>query len=386
MKSIFSNKFTLMATFFLVPLVCILWFAQPACISKTVNQTNVTKIQTSKGKNIFPLGFYHVSHRLTSQQRLAALRDIAAAGFNVIHAGCSNLDDYSNFLDEAERLGVYVITEFNDIDYHLVVKKFANKAAVLGWNIADDAGDHKTKAQILDMHRQIKAIDPRHYTYISVSNWSKKWAEFADAGDLIGGQSYPIGYPFKNKPKGLPNTLIEVNRVFNIGQKEAKKHNRPVIANIQVFKWDNQRLPTSKEVYNMTYQSLLTGVKGILFFAYDDGGKNQIYDNNDLWDRLKSLAPEINKLSPVLIDGTLTKLNTKDEQLLAGQWKYRNSLYIIVVNTSPTKTIATSMTIPVKKGSIKTLFPGRPSGMSLRNGTLRGSVKPEDVHIYQISQ
>lgn len=386
MKSIFRNNFTLMTTFFLISLICIIWFAQPACISKTVNQANVIKIQTTQGKSIFPLGLYHVSHRLSSQQRLEALKDIAAAGFNVIHAGCSNLDDYNNFLDEAERLGVYAITEFNEVDYHLVVKKFANKAAVLGWNIADDAGDHKTKAQILDMHRQIKAIDPRHYTYISVSNWSNKWAEFADAGDLIGGQSYPIGYPFKNKLKGLPNTLIEVNHVFNIGQKEANKHNRPVIANLQAFKWDNQRLPTSKEVYNMTYQSLLSGVKGILFFAYDDGGKNQIYANDKLWDRLKSLAPEIKKLSPVLIDGTLTKLDTKNEQLLAGQWKYRNSLYIIVVNTSPTKTIATSMTIPIKKGLIKPVFPGHPSGMNLRNGNLYGSVKPEDVHIYQISK
>lgn len=386
MKSRFSNKVTLMTTLFLIPLVFILWFTQPAYISKTVARSNVIQIQTTTGKNIFPLGLYHVSHRLTSQQRMEALRDIAAAGFNVIHAGCSNLDDYNKFLDEAERLGVYAITEFNDVDYHVVVKKFANKAAVLGWNIADDAGDHKTKAQILDMHRQIKAIDPRHYTYVSVSNWSKKWAEFADAGDLIGGQSYPIGYPFKNGPKGLPNTLIEVNHVFNIAQKEAAKHNRPVIANLQVFKWDNKRLPTSKEVYNMTYQSLLTGVKGILFFAYDDGGKNQIHANDKLWERLKSLAPEINKLSPVLREGTLTKLNTKNEQLLAGEWKYRNSLYVIVVNTSPTQTIATSMTIPIKKGSVKTLFPGRPSGMTLRNGNLSGSVKPEDVHIYQISK
>jgi hypothetical protein len=386
MTNIYYNKFTLRTTFFLIPLLFILCFAQPACISKTVNQVNVAKIQTTKGEKIFPLGFYHVSHRRTSQQRLEALQDIAAAGFNIIHAGCGNLDDYNDFLDEAERLGVYVITEFNDIDYHLVVKKFANKAAVIGWNIADDAGDHKTKAQILDMQKQVKALDPRHYTYVSVSNWSKKWAEFADAGDLIGGQSYPIGYPFKNKPKGLPNTLIEVNHVFNIGQKEATKHGRPVIANIQVFKWDNKQLPTSKEVYNMTYQSLLAGVKGILFFAYDDGGENQIHANGKLWDLLKSVAPELNKLSPVLIDGTLTKLNTKNEQLLAGQWKYQNSLYVIVANTSQTKTIATSMTIPLKQGLVKTLFPGRPSGMSLRNGTLRGSVKPEDVHIYQISQ
>jgi hypothetical protein len=386
MKRTFWKFFAATPPLILISLAMVLCWTQPICVSKIVKSSRVIKIHTSTGQYFFPFGFYHVSNRLKPQQRMDALRDIAAAGFNVIHAGCSNLDDYSNFLDEADRLGVYVITEFDRTNYDQVIKKFSQKPAVLAWNIADDAGDHQSKAQILDLHRKIKAIDPLHYTYTSISGWSKQWAKFSDTADLIGGQSYPIGYTLGNQPQGLPNNLSEVNHTFNRARAEASKHNRPFIANVQAFRWEKQRSPTANEVYNMTYQSLLAGVKGILLFAYDDGGENQIRNNPLLWDRLKSLVPEINQLKPILIEGTLTKLNPKNAQLLAGQWKYKNSFYVIVINTSSTKTISASVPTSIPKGSIKTLFPGHPSGMILRNGQLSGEIKPEDVHIYQISQ
>lgn len=383
MKNIFLRKIFLPASFFLMLLTISLCYSQSVYVSRQVYPVKSRSIQVARKKLFFPLGFYHVSHRLNSQQRMKALYDIAAAGFNVIHAGCSNLDDYNNFLDEAERLGVYVITEFNDIDYRLVVQKFKNKPAVMGWNIADDAGDHKTRAEILDMHKQIKAIAPHQYTYISISGWSRKWAEFADVGDLIGGQSYPVGNTLSNQPKGLPNKLIQVHHAFSSGRTEADKYNRPFIANLQTFKWKNQRSPTPKEVYNMTYQSILAGVKGILFFTYDDS-ENFIRNDDKLWRQLKSISSEIAKLNPVLINGAFTKLITEDKELLAGQWKYQNSYYVIVINTSQTKTLTTSIKTSIKKGIARPLFSSNPSSMNLSNARLNGSIKPEDVHIYQV--
>jgi hypothetical protein len=386
MKSKFFQKFAFAPSIGIISLILALCYVQPVCVSKNTSLIKKIKVLTPSGKPFFPLGFYHVSNRLTAQQRMVALQDTAAAGFNVIHAGCSNLDDYSKFLDEANRLGVYVITEFDYTNYAQIVQKFKDKPAVLGWNIGDDAGDHKTKVEILDLEQKIKEIDPSHYTSISISGWSRKWAEFADAADLIGGQSYPIGYTLSNKIQGLPNTLIEVNHSFKLATTETSRRNRPFIANIQAFRWDNQRSPTANEVYNMTYQSLLAGVKGILFFAYSDGGKNQIRDNPPVWNRLKSIVPEIDQLSPILLDGTLTNLDTKNKELLAGQWEYKNHFYVIIVNTSQTKKIAASIKTSAHKSFAKTFFPGRPSGMKLRNRYLSGSVNPEDVHIYQIDR
>jgi hypothetical protein len=382
----FLQKLPLISSTIIISIALTLGFTQPMCGSKDLRSTRVPKLLTTKKKPIFPLGFYHVSNRLTSQQRMEALRDTAAAGFNVIHAGCSDLDDYSKFLDEANRLDVYVITEFDRTNYRLIVEKFKDKPAILAWNIADDAGDHETKGQILELHRSIKKIDPNHYTYTSISGWSKKWTEFSNTADLIGSQSYPIGYTLTNQTEGLPNKLVEVNHTFSLAEAAASKYNRPFIANVQAFKWDNQRSPTANEVYNMTYQSLVAGVKGILFFAYDDGANNQIRDRPLVWNRLKSLAPEINRLRPILTDGTLTKLDPKNSELLASQWEYQNRFYIIVVNTSQTKKIAASIKISAKKGLAKTLFSGRRSGMKLSSGYLSGSIDPEDVHVYQIDR
>jgi hypothetical protein len=384
MKSNLFKQFTLIPTIVITSLFLGTYLAQPMYVSRGANSAKTTKVITPKGKSFFPLGFYHVSNRLTSTQRTAALQDIAEAGFNIIHAGCSNLDEYSQFLDEANRLGIYVITEFDYTNYDQIVQRFKDKPAVLGWNIADDAGDHKTKVQILDLHRKIKEIDPVHYTSISISGWSRKWAEFADAADLIGGQVYPVGYNLSNKIEGLPNNLIEVNHSFSLASTEANKHNRPFIANVQAFRWDNQRSPTAKEVYNMTYQSLLAGVKGILFFAYDDGGKNNIRENPLVWNQLKLLVPEIKKLSPILVNGKLTKLNTKNKELLASQWEYKNQFYVIIVNTSQSNTISTSIKMPIKKSFVKSFLNRQPPKLKLQDGYLAGSIKPEDVQVYQI--
>jgi hypothetical protein len=386
MKIKFLQRLLSIPSIVLISIALVLCSAQPMCISKNVTLSKKVNVLTLKGKSFFPLGFYHVSNRLTAKQRMVALQELAAAGFNTIHAGCTNLDDYSLFLDEANRLGVYVITEFDRTNYRLIVERFRAKPAVLAWNIADDAGDHETKAQILELHRSIKEIDPNHYTYTSISGWSKKWAEFSNTADLIGSQSYPIGYTLGNQPKGLPNILIEVNETFNLARVAASNQNRPFIANVQAFKWDNQRSPTASEVYNMTYQSLLAGVKGILFFAYDDGAKNQLRDNPPVWTKLKSLVPEIDRLSPILINGTLTKLDTKNKELLAGQWEYKNKFYLIIVNTSQTKKILTSIRMPIKKSFVKSFFSKHSSEMKVHGRYLTGSIEPEAVHVYQIAQ
>jgi beta-galactosidase/beta-glucuronidase len=136
------------------------------------------------GKSFFPLGFYHTSFQLELQKKIEALQDMAAVGFNTIHASCNDFNEYNIFLDEAYRLGVYVITEFKGTEPLDVVAKFKDKPAVLGWSIADDVGDHENSDQIWELHKKVKAIDPKHFTYISISGWSKKWDDYAHVADI----------------------------------------------------------------------------------------------------------------------------------------------------------------------------------------------------------
>ena len=344
--------------------------------------TKPIKGSTTQRQAFFPLGFYY---RLSAnpERRIDALQNIANAGFNCIFAAWDKLDAYDLFLDQAQRRDIQIITELKGANVD-TVKYFKDKPAAFGWGIADDAGDHQSSIEILADHNKIKAIVPQDYTYISVSGWSRKWSQYAHSADLIGGQYYPIDYPFDNRIAGLPNELISVYHVFNSGRTEADKHQRPVIANLQTFRWKGKgRWPTSKEVYNMTYQALLAGVKGIIFYTYDDN-ESSIMENPELWNSVKSLVPEIKQLTPILLNGKFKKLETNDPELLAGKWTYQNKVYLVAINTSSSKTLPINLKIPRLPIVAKPLFTGRPSGLKVRNGIVRGIIQPTDVHIYEL--
>lgn len=367
-----------------------------SCSDKTYVPTdNNTKANTKSvniGKSFFPLGFYHVSWSSSPEQRMNDLRSIAAAGFNTIHASIKSNDDlnydYGKFLDEADKLGVKVISEFG-VDRITAVNKFKDKPAVLGWNIGDDAGSNGSANELSQISDQVKAADPNHLTYTSVafdvnsSRLKQSYANYAQVADLIGGQSYPIG---------LPVPISRVNDVFSTARSEAKKYNHPVIANLQTFRWNNtswsqlgtegRRWPTAEEVHNMTYQALLSGVKGIIFYTYYDS-ENHVAEQPAVWNELKSLVPEIKKLSPILLNGTRKRIETTDPDVLAGIWNYQGHNYVMAISTSNNSTKTVSIPLPSGiVGKAQPMFTGRPSGMVVKDSMLSGSIKPLEVHIY----
>jgi hypothetical protein len=334
------------------------------------------------GKPFFPFGFYYYYYNsLTPTHRTKALHEIADAGFNTLVLFWDKLDDYNQFLDDAKRLGVYVITDLEDTNSPFaVVDQFKDKSAVLGWFIADDVGvpGRASNVKIFDFHRQVKTHDPEHFTYASVGE-PKKFPDYAHVADLIGCQIYPIR-------KKRPDLFGEVNNVLNSVRPVSDERDRLLIANLQTFSWQGDRWPTAAEVYNMTYQALLAGVKGIILYTYLDE-ENYIREEPEVWNMAKSLVPEINKLRPILLSGSLRKIDTQIDNVLAGQWTYGSSVYVVILNTSLTETTKVSITIPAKvTGSLKPLFHNRPSGMVLKSGKLTGSLKPKDVHIYELSQ
>lgn len=103
----------------------------------------------------------------------------------------------------------------------------------------------------------------------------------------------------------------------------------------------------------------------------------------DLWNGMKYLVPEIKQLSPILLNGNLTKINTGEEDLFAGIWKYQNQAVIVVLNTSHSTTTKAVITLPSQRTSgVQAMFSGRPSGMTVIGNNLSGSIKPKDVHVY----
>jgi hypothetical protein len=398
MSMLSNNKKLLLLFFFVIAIIgSVNVFSMPvksACdntnafISDTKNFNKVeirndgtTMIQ---GKPFFPFGFYHVSWESTIEELIGDLQKIAAAGFNTIHASATNISDYSRFLEEAEKLGIYTISE-SSIEKLDLINFLKHKPAVLGWNIADDVDNGRLSTeQVWEAHHLVKKADPNHVTYIS--GYTDKITDFANCAEVIGVQSYPI--PIE-KTKSSEKATYEI---LSTAKKETDLFNHALYANVQAFAWTDAnnpeytgaRSPTSNEVRNMTYQALLGGAKGIIYYTFRD----RVWDltqQSDLWQGIRSLVPEIKLLSPAFLEGSLTKLNTQNSDLLAGQWTYYDKVYVVVLNVSQTKTIEASIPIHATTISLaEPLFAKRPHGLVLKDGKLTGTIKPGDVHVYHL--
>lgn len=319
-------------------------------------------------KPFFPFGFYYVSfYSRDDAKRLDAVRKIAEAGFNVMHVPL-DLND-GPLLDEAARNRVYILGEFN-ADPLSVVNRYENKPAILGWNIADDCDNgKKTPDEILQFHKRVKAADPQHTTYLS-GGYPDRIGQCMNSANLVGMQSYPVNF------EPLSSTDYSISRAV-----EAAPSNRPIIANLQTFAWEGSRAPTPGEVRNMTYQALVNGVKGVIYYTYRDSTWD-LSSNPELWNGIKSLVPEIKKLNPILLNGDLTKISTGVEDIFAGIWTYQERKVIVALNTSGSRTKQVSIALPRGTNEAQAMFSNRPSGMVVRDGRLSGSIKPKDVHVY----
>jgi len=351
--------------------------------NQRIVETRVDGTTVIDNKPFFPFGFYHVSWESTAQERKSALRDIAAAGFNTIHASATNLDDYGEFLDEAERLGVYVLTEQNSIGLLNLINAFKQKPAVLGWSIADDVDNGKWSVDnLLKTHQQAKTADPNHITYVSGN--SNKLKQFANCSDVIARQSYPIKL---RKPEELPATYSDISNA----REATAKFNRSTYANLQTYNWETHpskkyegsQAPTFQEVRNMTYQALLAGTKGILYYTYHDPSWH-LPDHPDLWEGVKSLVPEVKSISPLLLDGEFQKIDTKMSNIVAGIWRRKNQAVAVVVNSNYGKPTEVALELPIAVRKARSMFQNRPAGMAVKEGKLFGSIDPLDVQVYRL--
>jgi hypothetical protein len=332
-------------------------------------------------KPFFPFGLYHVSWDATAKDRSRHLQEIAGAGFNLIHASAPRMQDYGAFLDQAKQLGIYVISEHNADGLIDFVKAFHNKPAVLGWKLADDVDIYKdgkgyTPDQIMALHYRVKQVDPEHITYIAGAI-DQRIAEFVNTADAISATAYPVGHAEKQPISWSYHMVSTVHRA-------ADKHHL-IAAALQAFRWPEPGapMPTPEEVRNLTYQAVLGGAKGILYYTYYDEAWN-LRDHPTLWQGLKSLVPEIKAISPFLLDGQFTAIDTGQEQVKAGIWKLKNKELAIVVNQSysAAQTIALHLPRNLQKG--KPMFQTNALASPVQARRLPTSLKPLEIQVYSL--
>lgn len=185
-------------------------------------------------------------------------------------------------------------------------------------------------------------------------------------------QSYPI------PDEDLAATSVAMDAAV----KAATAHRQAVVANCQAYAWAGKRAPTAAELRNMTYQSVMLGVKGMVYYTcFDEIG--HLFQNKELWRECVALASELKTLGPALLDGERQTLAVEtDDDVRAACWTHERRKYVAVCNLSRQRQRVTVTLPDGSDGDVRPLFAERPTGLKRGDRGLAGTIEPAEVHVY----
>ncbi|MDL2345543.1 hypothetical protein QOL99_15495 [Deinococcus sp. MIMF12] len=332
---------------------------------------------TVEGRPFFPLGFYHVSWAGggTPGGRQEDLRRLSEAGFNLMVTEPINDRDVSDFeqtLNAAQRSGVYVMS------YGLgeaTVKRVGHHPAVLGFKLADDSNVLVKPEEVRRRHAQLKALSPDKLTYISLSvGFGRPETAYFGVSDMVGNQSYPVG----------SDDISVTYPVMRSAVESALARRSVPVANLQTFAWEGKPLPSEAELRNMTYQALMAGVKGIVYYAYRSR-EVDLGREPRLWQAAGTLAGEIAQLSPALLNGERQELSDgRAGRPVVVVLRGRGGDFLLALNNSRTKTQTVRVPLSRVPGGWQVMA-GKGSSLTRRGGQVSGQLAPLQVVAYRLS-
>ena len=371
---------------FYVLTACII-VAQSSAFAQSTSSVRDDGTILVNGQPFFPFGLYN-----PTQSDLAVLK---AGDFNtaINYEGPERGAPYTAYLDEADRQGIKVLGFWRD---NTTPTFFRDHPAVLGWALHDDINNLEPSIFLRD-YESVKAWDPNHIAY--TSGWRiVDIGNYVDKIDVLGMQPYhiPIMRTWMSSPG--PDMSFSFHMIHEtLKAAEAKGVKKlAVIGNTQIFEWwqnANDRYPTVPELTNMVYSQIIAGAKGIIPYtmleccAGAKAGTGTLAANHpELWTELIRIRKEVKTFEGALLNGkrTTTIEDPSEYSVFSAYWEFENRVYVAIANTSGgTKSV--SVELPAgTTGGLQPLFMDRPSGMSISNGAVVGSINSTDVHIYVI--
>ena len=252
----------------------------------------------------FPYGFYGYPSDPTD------MTEFADAGFNtaIFHGPCCQGASLSDQIDALAWLGGYgvlgaghafapVSQIYSELEATLQdwLDQRIDTGALLFWYTYDEPGIWSVpKDEAQDYHLLLHDMDADHPNAL-VQCVNEDFTEYIDYTDFMMVDPYPVPWMPLSQVK---YTVLEAAA--------ASGGIKPVFGVAQAFDWyvewgeappDHTWRPHVWELRNMTYQYLVLGVNGILYFAY-----NRIIEHPDRWTGLKQIAAEVRELTPILLE------------------------------------------------------------------------------------
>lgn len=339
------------------------------------NEKNVCLVD---GKPFFPLGMYHVAWSATKEQMLQCVEDLAAAGFNALHASCTNLDTFQEVLDRAQARGLKVIPEGIGANSP-ALQRFKDHPAILAWNSGDEPDCwNVAPAQVLENIQAIHDRDATHPCYTTVANASLL-GHYAGAVDVFSNDPYPL--------TGANTNLVAVaNQTAQA--RTSVQGRKPLWMVPQCFGYGDGgwQVPTPAQERSMTYQALIEGANGLIWYTYDDV-KFKVVEHPELWAMMRQLTGEIRQLTPVLLEPAYDakRFQAGPEGCLRGcAIRDGETLTIMVAHTNDKDLGTQELTVPglPTQGQAEAMFENRT--VPCADGRLSDAFAPYAVHVYRV--
>ncbi|MCZ7585048.1 MAG: hypothetical protein M5R36_17920 [Deltaproteobacteria bacterium] len=295
---------------------------------------------TVDGARFFPIGFYHMP---SDEDDLATY---AAEGFNTGLSGigcCSGtkLDDQIAQLERAQDAGLFVIfhpwsraadvLDRPEVDLEAELDARTGIGSLFGWYTFDEPGLRDVdKALTGRMHEVLTTYDPTHLDGL-VDAPLTDFSRYVDDCSFFMVDPYPSPW--------MPMSYVKATMLEAL---EATAGEKPIMAVPQAFSWahlhgqtDEEYRPNAAEMRNMTWQFIIHGAKGLMYWNYD--ASYTIHHQPEIWASFLADVAEINELMRAILADDVTE-DIQVDAARGDSFDYRatrvgETIYLFTVST-----------------------------------------------------
>jgi hypothetical protein len=421
-----------------VAIVCIFAFTLAAAAQPNTVPTKVAitpeHVLSINGKKVFPIGFTLLpAPDAKAPNGKLALVEFREAGALLIRTG-PMLDvaigrSYSawnedwierekQYMNAAARAGMYCMPSLHELakidpkrpekeeSLRRVVRMFKNHPGMGVWKGADEPQWGKVPVPaLIRAYHVIHEEDPNHPIWIvhAPRGTIDELSVYDPTYDIGGVDLYPVSYPL-----GVHLTAADTNHDISvIGDYTQKmlrvtEGRKPVWFTLQIA-WSGtsgrrrpQRFPTFPQQRFMTYQAIINGARGLVYYGGNLPTTLSDHDrpngwNWTYWERvLRPVIEEVgdkgpladalcaaNSMLPVKASGNAVELCVR---------KVGSDLFVLACCRDPQKTAEVQFTgLPSEVGNGEVLFES-PRKVTAKDGSFSDWFAPYDVHVYKFTR
>ncbi|MEV8148839.1 hypothetical protein AB0O52_11935 [Arthrobacter sp. NPDC080073] len=320
------------------------------------------------GELYFPIGAYN------GPTTVQNLDDLRYAGFTTI---LSYHVPSPQILDETQARGMTTLFNHQNTDANQI-NQYKNHPSLLGWYINDETPADSQADHVRPRYTSVADNDPNHPSYsVDYRVWAGDDAQFVT--DAFGTDPYPIF----GKPTDIPR------RVFTHTEATVRELPNtaiwPVIQlhNLGNYKHFGVRPPNLAEVRSMSWQAIVAGATGLLYYSrFDIENDVSGIPYRTLLDNAKTVVTQIRDLSPVILSTDRPpSIRVADDDAL--RWttrRYDNRDYLFMVNLS--KEARTASFAAPGNEPVEVLYEHR--SLSKRQGRYTDDIEGLGVRLYRI--